>query len=55
MLNRIIAQVRPDLTLTVLDIGAVPIGGHEEKSHGLIRHYPGSRIIGVEVDPDVCE
>ncbi len=28
MLNRIIKQVQPNLALTVLDIGAVPIANH---------------------------
>lgn len=54
MLEKIIKQVSPELTLTILDIGAVPIAGQEEKAHGLVRDYPGSRVIGFEVDPEVC-
>jgi len=55
MLQQIIKQVRPELTLTILDIGAVPIAGQEEKAYGLVRDFPGSRIIGFEVDPEVCD
>ena len=55
MLEQIIKQVSPELTLTILDIGAVPLAGQEEKAHGLVRDFPGSRVIGFEVDPEVCE
>ena len=55
MLNRIIKQVQPNLTLTVLDIGAVPIAGQKEKAHSLVAPYPGSRVVGFEVDAEVCE
>lgn len=55
MLSRIIKQVHPNLTLTVLDIGAVPIAGQKEKAHSLVAPYPGSRVVGFKVDSEVCE
>jgi FkbM family methyltransferase len=55
MLAKIIKQVSPNLTLTVLDVGAVPIAGQEEKAHALVRGFPGSKVVGFEVDPEVCD
>lgn len=44
-----------DLAFTLLDIGALPIEGQHEPYHRLPELFPGSRIISVEVDEDVCK
>ena len=42
------------LSFTLLEIGAVPIKGEIEPFHQLTEIFPGSRVIGFEVDEQVC-
>lgn len=56
-LNRVVAVIKqhaPDLSFTMLDIGALPIG-NVEPFYWLGEHFPNSRIIGFEVDDEVCQ
>lgn len=43
----------PPLRFTVLEVGAVPLGD-SEPFYGLLSHYPGSRVVAIEVDPQLC-
>lgn len=55
-LNSVIDVVKkhaPELSFTMLDIGALPIG-NVEPFYWLGEHFPNSRIIGFEVDDEVC-
>jgi FkbM family methyltransferase len=53
-LIRIISETEKSLNFTILEIGALPIGGNEV-FHSLLEIFPGSRIIAFEIDNGLCE
>lgn len=54
-LAELILQYEHSITFTILEIGAVPLGGNPEPFYQLIDLFPGSQIIAFEVDADLCE
>ncbi|MEA3417404.1 MAG: FkbM family methyltransferase [Thermodesulfobacteriota bacterium] len=52
MLESILREAGYDLSFTILEIGALPMG--EEPFHKLLKEYPSSRILAFEVDPVLC-
>ena len=48
-----IKNYNPKIMFRALEIGALDIGGNE-KFHQILGYFPGSEIIGFEVDKDVC-
>jgi FkbM family methyltransferase len=56
-LETLASLLRPtgvELCFTMLEIGAVPLGGAPEPFYRLLALFPGSRIVGFEVDEAVC-
>lgn len=53
MLASILREAGYDLSFTILEIGARPMG--EEPFHKLLKEYPSSLILAFEVDPVLCE
>jgi FkbM family methyltransferase len=47
-------HVAQNLVFTVLDVGAVPQGTAPEKFMDLLAAFPGSRVHGFELDPELC-
>ena len=47
-------HVDQELVFTILDVGAVPKGTAPEKFMELLAAFPGSRVHGFELDPDLC-
>ena len=47
-------EAEPTLSFTILEIGALPLGGQSEPFHLLPDIFPQSRIIAFEVDKDLC-
>lgn len=47
-------HVGQDMIFTVLDVGAVPQGTAPEKFMELLAAFPGSRVHGFELDPELC-
>ena len=45
----------PTLAFTLLEIGALPLGGEAEQFHQLVELFPGSRIIAFELEKDLCD
>ena len=43
----------PNIQFRALEIGAVPLG-EKEKFYDILNYFPGSQIIGFEVDESVC-
>lgn len=54
-LAEIVRHVDNSLVFTVLEIGAVPLGGEPEPFHILLDSFPGSQVIAFEVDKQLCE
>jgi FkbM family methyltransferase len=52
ILGRILGREYGPLTFTTLEVGALPVD--EEPSHALLDAFPGSSIIGFEVDEALC-
>lgn len=50
---RLILQSVPSLPLTILEVGARPVG-ENEPFHRLLEALPGSRVIAIEVDSALC-
>lgn len=55
LLASLIARHEPHLKLQLLEIGARPVAGYEEPFYKLLKIFPGSRIIGFEVEKALCE
>jgi FkbM family methyltransferase len=51
---KLIRESHGELTFTIFDIGAVPIGDGKELFHLLPVLFPGSRIIAFELDQELC-
>jgi len=54
-LANLILTYEESLTFTILEVGAVPLGGAPEPFYQLLDIFPGSQIIAFEVDKDLCE
>jgi FkbM family methyltransferase len=50
----IILAESPELKFTIMEIGALQIEGNPEPFYPLLDLFPGSHIIGFEVDEDLC-
>ena len=53
-LASLVIPVCPWLKFTIVEIGALQIDGFQEPFYRLLDLFPGSQIIGFEVDEDVC-
>ena len=53
-LSKIVKATDPELSFNILEIGAVPLDGEEERFYSLLELFPGSRISGLEVDEKLC-
>jgi FkbM family methyltransferase len=49
-----IKDYEPEIQFKALEIGALRLG-EEEKFHAILKYFPGSAVIGFEVDAAVCE
>lgn len=54
-LANIIRAEISDLRFTILEIGALQLAAQAEPFYSLLDLFPGSRIIGFETEPDLCE
>ena len=55
MLFERIAEICPEMSFTILEIGAVPLDGEPEPFHALLDFFPASKVIAFEVDEKVCD
>jgi hypothetical protein len=53
-LAQAIRATDPCIRFTMLEVGAVPLGGEPEPFHRLRDLFPGSQIVAFEVDPALC-
>ena len=54
-LGKAVRKYSPDLSFTMLEVGALPLdGGAEEPFYALLDIFPQSRIIAFEVDEELC-
>ena len=53
--TKIINFAKIDLSFTIIEIGALNVSGINEPFYELLNYYPKSKIIGFEVDEDVCK
>ncbi len=53
-LAQAIRATDPSIRFTMLEVGAVPLGGEPEPFHRLRDLFPGSQIVAFEVDPALC-
>ena len=49
-----IKDYEPEIQFKALEVGALNLG-EEEKFHAILKYFPGSEIIGFEVDEAVCK
>lgn len=54
-LASIISAESPQLKFTIMEIGALHLGGEPEPFYPLLDLFPGTQIIGFETDRDVCD
>lgn len=54
-LAELILKYDDSITFTILEIGAVPLGGEPEPFHQLLDLFPGSQILAFEVEKELCE
>lgn len=54
-LAQIVSEVCSPLTFTLLDVGALPLGGQPAPFQMIPELFPGSRIIAFELDRGLCE
>ena len=50
-----IDQNKSNLKFTLLEIGAAIVGDNKEPFYKLLEYFPFSKIIGFEIEKDVCE
>jgi len=55
LLASLIAPYEPHLKLLLLEVGARPVNGYKEPFYKLLEFFPGSRIVGFEVDKVLCD
>jgi FkbM family methyltransferase len=53
-LASIISAESPELKFKIMEIGALQLEGNPEPFYSLLDLFPGSQIIGFEVDEDLC-
>jgi len=53
-LAEIIKAADSDLKLTILHIGAIPVGNDKEPFHELLTAFPGSQIAALDLNKDLC-
>ena len=54
-LIKIIKDINIKLNFTLIEIGALKVNESTEPFYDLIKYFPGSKIIGFEIDEDVCK
>jgi len=54
-LASIICAESPETNFTIMEIGALQIDAYPEPFYQVLELFPGSQIIGFEVDEDLCE
>ena len=55
ILSEIIKKNNIDLSFNIVEIGAVQLSEKKEPFYELLEYFPSSRIIGFELEEDVCE
>ena len=55
ILSEIIKKNNIDLSFNILEIGAVQLSENPEPFYQLLDYFPSSRIIGFELEKDMCE
>jgi FkbM family methyltransferase len=51
----VIKDINIDICFTLLEVGAVQISEEEESFYELLDYFPSSKIIGFEIDKEVCD
>ena len=54
MLADLLKAAGTEMALTMLEIGAMPLGPEPERFRGLLQTWPKSKVLAFEVDPAVC-
>lgn len=54
MLSDLLKKAGSDLSLTMLEVGALPIDSQSEPFHALLGQWPGSKIIAFEAEAGLC-
>ena len=54
-LVKIVQQSKIDFKFTLFEIGALPIQNSKEPFYELLDYFPSSKIIGFEVEKDICD
>jgi len=54
-LCEIIKNSNTEIIFTIVEIGALRLRGHSEPFYELLDYYPSSKILGFELDKEVCE
>lgn len=54
-LSNLISKYDKSITFSILEIGGVPLDGHEEPFYQLLDLFPGSKVMAFEVDKELCE
>lgn len=55
ILSEIIKKNNIDLSFNIVEIGAVQLSENKEPFYELLEHFPSSKIIGFELEEDMCE
>ena len=55
ILSEIIKKNNIDLSFNIVEIGAVQLSENPEPFYQLLDYFPSSRIIGFELEKDMCE
>jgi len=55
ILSDIIKKNKIDLSFNIIEIGAVKIEGSQEPFYQLLEYFPSSKIIGFELEEEVCK
>jgi FkbM family methyltransferase len=55
LVANIIQQTKIEINFTLIEVGAVSLGGKEEPFYELLNYFPSTRIIGFEIDKEVCD
>ena len=53
--GKMVRGAAPDLSFTILEVGALPVDGQKEPFHLLLDVFPESQIIAFEVDKGLCD
>ena len=54
MLSDLLKKAGSDLSLTMLEVGALPIDSKSEPFHALLGQWPGSKIVAFEAEAGLC-